>query len=66
MGGMGGMEGLQNMMAGMGGNLGGKQGGDSDDEDGAEANVEPHLPGDEKKAGIDDLDGEETADLKKE
>lgn len=55
---------MQQMMAGMGGmGMGGATGGDSDDEDGEEAQVDPHVP--EKKADLDDLDGDETADLKK-
>ena len=68
-GGMGGMGGLEGMMGGMGG-MGGMMGGDSDDDEGEEAQVDPHLPGEEAKAGdnkndLDDLDGEEEADLKK-
>jgi hypothetical protein len=47
--------------------MGGNMGGDSDDEE-EECQVEPHLPedGQDKKlnADIDDLDGEETSDLK--
>ena len=68
-GGMGGMDPaqmaqMQQLMAGMGGmGMGGATGGDSDDEDGEEAQVDPHVP--EKKADLDDLDGDETADLKK-
>ena len=54
------MNDFQNMM-------GGNMGGDSDDEE-EECQVEPHLPehGQDKKlnADIDDLDGEETSDLK--
>ena len=48
----------------MGGMNAGGQGADSDDEDGEEAQVEPHKP-DEKAADLNDLDGEEDADLKK-
>ena len=61
-----------NMGKGGGGmpNMGGATGGDSDDEEGEEAQVEPHLPGDatkeKKDAGnLDDLDGDEENDLKK-
>lgn len=63
---------MQDFMQGMGGmgGMGGMAGNDSDDEDGEEAQIEPHLPGEEKKgedknADLDDLEGEETADLKK-
>ena len=50
-------------MGGMGGlgGMGGGMGDDSDDEE-EESQVEPHLP---EGSGIDDLDGEETSDLKK-
>ena len=81
MGGMGGAGGpggmdpaqmaqLQAMMGGMGGaggmpGMGGAMGGDSDDEEGEEAQVDPHLPKGEAAASLDDLDGEQTADLKK-
>lgn len=45
----------------MGGAGGAGAGGpDSDDEEGEESQVDPH-----KAGGLDDLDGEETADLKK-
>ena len=44
----------------MGGMNAGGAGADSDDEDGEEAQVDPHKP----KADLDDLDGEEEADLK--
>jgi len=65
MGGAGGMPGMPGM-PGMGQ-------GDSDDEEGEESNVDPHLPESKEAAAgddnadknIDDLDGEETADLKK-
>ena len=46
---------------GMGGAGGGAGGPDSDDEEGEESQVDPH----KAAGGLDDLDGEETADLKK-
>ena len=72
MGGMGGAGGpggmdpaaMQKMMEQMkmGGGMGGMGGPDSDDDEGEESQVDPHA-----KTGdnLDDLDGEETADLKK-
>ena len=42
--------------------FGGNLGEDSDDEDGLEATVDPYVP---QADNIDDLDGEEEADLKK-
>ena len=59
-------------MAGMGGHghdhghdhgLGGGTGADSDDEEGAEATVDPHVPG--KEAALDDLEGDAEENLKK-
>ena len=60
MGGPGGMD-MSQLQAMMGGMNAGGAGADSDDEDGAEAQVEPHKPED----NLDDLDGDETAVLKK-
>ena len=62
-GGMGGMD-MSQLQAMMGGMNAGGAGADSDDEDGEEAQVDPHKA-DEKAADLNDLDGEETADLKK-
>ncbi len=67
MGGPGGMD-MSQLQAMMGGMNAGGAGADSDDEDGEEAQVEPHKAeekGDDKAADLNDLDGEETADLKK-
>ena len=50
---------LQQMM---GGQMGGA---DSDDEEGEESQVDPHAPETKGTGNLDDLDGDETADLKK-
>ena len=67
MGGPGGMD-MSQLQAMMGGMNAGGAGADSDDDDGEEGQVEPRKAeekGDDKAADLNDLDGEETADLKK-
>ena len=44
-------------------NMGGAMGDDSDDEEGEESQVDPYVPDETKN--LDDLDAEETQDLKK-
>ena len=53
---------LQQMM---GGQMGMGGGADSDDEEGEESQVDPHAPETKDSGNLDDLDGDETADLKK-
>ena len=40
-------------------------GDDSDDEEGEESQVDPHVAESKGAGNLDDLDGDETADLKK-